>query len=408
MMRSNSVERLAGRWQRETNVARLSGWVLAAALGGTVLARAVEPGIYADFETSLGNFTCRLEPTLAPKAVANFIGLATGERAWLEQPTGAVRTKPFYDGLTFHRVIKGFMNQGGSPNGEGNDGPGYAFPDEFAPALRHDGPGVLSMANSGPSSNGAQFFVTVAATPWLDDVHTIFGKVVSGMEAVTAINQVDTDDTTRPSTPVVVTHVVIRREGPEAEAFDITTQGLPVVMPGDLAIAATGGQVQLGFAGELHVETFLREANTLNVWSSSSLGIDMEAPLLNQVSRAAGEAAHFFAISQVHYSESTRAPRDVRGRELVVHLPGGTDTLVVQFDADGGGTYLYNGTPGTVTAHTWSQEPYRGRLWPIEYSALVPMTLRLDFTSEMAGTYSGTAYAAPPFQVSGDFTLTKR
>lgn len=389
--------------RRETR--RLGGLLLAVALSDLVAAQAAEPGIYADFETSLGNFTCRLEYTLAPKAVANFIGLATGERAWLDGPTGAVRAKPFFDGLTFHRVIKDFMIQGGSPNGQGNDSPGYAFTDEFTPELRHDGPGVLSMANSGPSSNGAQFFVTVAATPWLNDMHTIFGKVVSGAEVVTAISVVETDANNRPNTPVVVTRVTVRREGPDAEAFDIDAQGLPVVVPGDLAITAMPGQVQLDFAGGLHVETFLRESGTLSQWSTGSLGIDLSTPALSQVTRPTEGEAGFFAASQVGYAESTRAPRNLHGRELVIHLPGGTDVLTIQFNADGGGDYLFNDTPGTVTSYTWSQEPYRGRLWPIEYSALIPMTLRLDFASETGGTYSGTAYAAQPFEIKGSFTL---
>ena len=147
-------------------------------------------GIFADFRTSMGSFTCRLDYAVAPKAVANFVGLATGQRAWLDLKTGLVRTNPFYDGLTFHRVIKGFMNQGGSPNGQGTDGPGYAFTDEFSPAARHDAAGVLSMANSGADSNGAQFFITAAATPHLNDVHTVFGRVVGGLDVVLAINGV--------------------------------------------------------------------------------------------------------------------------------------------------------------------------------------------------------------------------
>ena len=138
---------------------------LALATGFIPTAFAQGDGIYADFSTSLGGFTCRLEYAVAPKAVANFIGLATGQRAWLELPTGRVRTDAFYNGLTFHRVIAGFMSQGGSPNGQGTDGPGYSFVDEFNSGLRHDGFGVLSMANSGPDSNGSQFFITVSAQP---------------------------------------------------------------------------------------------------------------------------------------------------------------------------------------------------------------------------------------------------
>src|SRR6267154_541941 len=156
---------------RRTNLV----FILGITLGSTFLARGQE-GIYADFNTSMGSFTCRLEYTNAPKAVANFIGLATGQRPWLDQNTGAVRNEPFYDGLIFHRVIKGFVIQSGSRNGFGTDGPGYAFLDEFVPSLRYGSAGVLAMANSGTNSNGAQFFITAGPQASLNDHYTIFGE----------------------------------------------------------------------------------------------------------------------------------------------------------------------------------------------------------------------------------------
>jgi cyclophilin family peptidyl-prolyl cis-trans isomerase len=184
---------------------------------------AAEPdadGLYAQFTTSLGEFWCRLELEKAPRTVANFVGLAEGSRAWMDFQQPGLRRRPFYDGLTFHRVIPGFMNQAGSRNGLGNDGPGYQFADEFHPDLRHDRPGILSMANSGPHSNGSQFFITVAPTPWLDDRHSVFGEVVLGFDVVTNINL-------RAGTPggapkeIVTLHTVrILRRGAAAQAFD--------------------------------------------------------------------------------------------------------------------------------------------------------------------------------------------
>lgn len=124
-----------------------------------------EDGLFAIFQTNRGSFTAQLDYEKAPSTVANFIGLVEGTRGWLDAQTGALRREPFYNGITFHRVISGFMIQGGSPNGQGTDGPGYSFGDEFHPALRHDAAGILSMANSGANTNGSQFFITLAPTP---------------------------------------------------------------------------------------------------------------------------------------------------------------------------------------------------------------------------------------------------
>lgn len=192
-------------------------------LGISAPGLAAEPtaeGLYAEFATSLGEFWCRLEFEKAPRTVANFVGLAEGTRAWMDFETPGLRRRPFYDGTTFHRVIPGFMNQAGSRNGRGTDGPGYQFADEFHPALRHDRPGILSMANSGPHSNGSQFFITVAPTPWLDGRHTVFGEVVLGYEVVTNLNlRAGTPEGT-PKEIVTLHTVRIRRLGAAARAFD--------------------------------------------------------------------------------------------------------------------------------------------------------------------------------------------
>lgn len=169
------------------------------------------PGTYAILETSQGNIVCQLFEKEAPQTVANFIGLAEGTKEFTDPKTGKKAKRPFFDGLAFHRVIPNFMIQGGCPLGTGTGGPGYRFADEFHPALRHDGPGKLSMANSGPGTNGSQFFVTVAATPWLDNRHSIFGQVIEGQEIATKISEVPRDSSDRPRTPVVLEHVRIER-----------------------------------------------------------------------------------------------------------------------------------------------------------------------------------------------------
>lgn len=165
----------------------------------------MQDGLYAKINTSKGSILINLEYQKTPGTVGNFVGLAEGNLENKEIPQG----KPYYNGLKFHRVIPDFMIQGGDPKGTGAGGPGYQFDDEIHPELKHDGPGVLSMANAGPGTNGSQFFITHVATPWLDGKHTVFGKVVEGQDIVDAIAQDDSID-----------QVEIIRVGADAENFN--------------------------------------------------------------------------------------------------------------------------------------------------------------------------------------------
>ena len=183
------------------------------ALAGALRAGAAEKladGVYAELDTSKGKIVAQLEFEKTPLTVANFVGLAEGTKHYAKAPgeTPKAQMKPFYDGLVFHRVMADFMIQGGCPLGNGTGGPGYRFRDEFDPTLKHTGPGILSMANAGPVSNGSQFFITHKATPWLDGKHSVFGHVVQGQEVV---NQIAKGDT--------LTSIKILRIGEKAKAF---------------------------------------------------------------------------------------------------------------------------------------------------------------------------------------------
>jgi cyclophilin family peptidyl-prolyl cis-trans isomerase len=377
-------------------------FTLGIAFGSVFCARGQGEGIFAEFNTSMGSFTCRLEYAYAPKAVANFIGLATGQRSWLDQNTGAVKTEKYYDGLTFHRVINGFVIQSGSRNGQGTDGPGYAFLDEFTNSLRYANTGVLGMANSGTNSNGAQFFVTVGSQTSLNDHYTIFGELTGGTNVVLDINRVGADFNDKPTNNIVLQSVVIRTNGAAAAAFDINAQGLPVVTSQRLGIASSSSNlVSLTFSNHAYTENFLfsspnlyvpglytnvyvttnyfvtnttvitnyttnivggvtnvtsTNVNVTNVsltslyatntyrtnlaaWTSQSLGIEVpNAPMTNTFYLAKNQHSTFFKLAQINYPP-IYVPRNLYNRTLTLNFDTGQGTIVVNFDGSGGGTY---------------------------------------------------------------------
>ena len=179
--------------------------------GSTIEAQEKKGPVYATLKTSMGDIVIQLFEDKAPKTVANFVDLATGAKEWTDPKTKEKVKRPLYNGTIFHRVIPGFMIQGGDPLGNGTGGPGYRFEDEFNPDLKHSKPYILSMANAGPNTNGSQFFITHKATPWLDGKHSVFGEVVKGQEVVDAIANVPRDFRDRPLKEVVLKEVVISR-----------------------------------------------------------------------------------------------------------------------------------------------------------------------------------------------------
>ena len=193
-------------------------WLIAAlilSVGPALAADAPEKKgpVYATLKTSMGDIVVQLFEDKAPNTVANFIGLATGTNEWIDPKTQEKVKRPLYNGTIFHRVIPGFMIQGGDPLGNGTGGPGYRFADEFNPALRHTKGGILSMANAGPNTNGSQFFITLAPALHLDNHHSVFGEVVKGQDVLVAIGNVPRDSNDRPLKDVVLKEVIISRGG---------------------------------------------------------------------------------------------------------------------------------------------------------------------------------------------------
>ncbi len=174
-------------------------------------------GLFADIKTSEGDIIVRLEQDKTPVTVANFVSLAEGTNPFVSE---TYKGKKYYDGLTFHRVMKDFMIQGGDPTASGTGNPGYKFMDEFNDSLVHDKKGILSMANSGPTTNGSQFFITHKPTPWLDNKHSVFGEVVEGMNVLDSIANVEVGPGNKPVNPVTMNTIEIIRNGKEARKFD--------------------------------------------------------------------------------------------------------------------------------------------------------------------------------------------
>ncbi len=369
-------------------------------------------GIYAEFNTSMGSYTCALYYAQSPKAVANFIGLATGQRAWLSLPSGVVKTNPFYAGTTFHRVIAGFMNQGGSPNAQGTDNPGYAFVDEFTNSLRFDSFGVLAMANSGPDSNGGQYFVTVSPQAQLNDVHTIFGRLYGGSNVVYAINHVATDANDKPLTNVVVNTVKIVTNGSAATAFNINAQGLPLVTNLNLKIAKVGTNVSLTYSNRLYAENRIYSSSNLVNWTPNLLGMDNSLPLVISNVQSIASSAQFFRGAQIQYASSTGPPRSWNGKTLTLfYISGVSGTNIITFNSSGGGTYNYAANPqGTILGYTWNQAslPFNGSFVPFYFSALPDHAFSMHWKNSTSGTFSGYYYS--PFYpfgaspMSGTFT----
>ena len=395
--------------------------------------------IYADFQTSLGAFSCELYHTATPRTVANFITLAEGSRAWLDERTGLVSTvkppQPFYNGLTFHRVVNDIFNgalaQAGSRAADGSDGPGYTFPDEINESVpdsfKFDQPYLLAMANSGPNSNGSQFFITGTAIPRLEGSYTVFGRVSSGTSVVDSIVSVDVDANEKPLAPVVIQSVVIRREGKDAVKFRATKQPLPkVTAPKFKTVALTNGNHRLLFS---------QKARTMSrVWTETPANPGWE--LVFQRYLGSGEPtykggdvslggrtlplpspASWLRPSVVTYTSDALAPSRMNGYQLALGNEAGD--FLFRFPVTGVPTYVYTDantrTPknGTILDVFFDPDGY-GATLIIEPSDLEPVRFRMAFDSFngsfLGGRQTGSFWNGlvwVPLGGNTDFTMSR-
>jgi peptidyl-prolyl cis-trans isomerase A (cyclophilin A) len=372
--------------------------------------------IYADVTLGggvTGTFTITLQNTKAPVTVANFIGLATGQKGWLDLSTGSIRHDPFFNGLIFHRVIAGFVSQTGSRNGNGTDGPGYAFRNEIDPTLSHATPYTVAMANSGPDTNGSQWYITQGNQSSLDGSYSIFGTVTSGQSVCDALNAVPTSSD-KPVTPVTISSIVVY--GPSLAGFNLNPSGLPKVLNGAPVMKAAGTTYSLGFDHQAYSEYSGYHSVDLASWSSF---------ISNQYFHSAPPAAgdidvttlttgnrHFFRLARVDYSSCFNAltPTSVAGKTLT--FPGlfGTSYVTVSIDATGtGGTYQYafSGYPlnsGSLTAVTHIS-PFSAYLYVTWDTGIIISFDILNFSTANSGKFTGrTNLPSFPNGISGSFT----
>lgn len=322
--------------------------------------------IFADFTVThggspIGTFRVQLFHEQAPRAVANFVGLASGQRPWLNLATNRLETNtPFYDGLTFHRLIHHFMIQGGDPQGNGSGGPGYVFQDQFDPALRHDSPYLLSMANSGFNTNGSQFFITLASATHLDDKHTIFGEVISGRDVIDEFMDPDlypTDANDRPLDAVVMQSVTLSGSGLAGFLETLEDHGLPLWKPVPARISWTPGDEEtvpallVHFARQDRWDYPIIWGDDLFTWPSRNFGISLgenldqtinftpEGGTLNDAPRG------FFKVYGLDYQPQPDPPRSL-------FIPG----TVVEFAFSHGLLSITFGSNAASSAWTYTPE----------------------------------------------------
>ncbi len=367
-----------------------------------------------------GTFTIDLEYVKTPMTVANFIGLATGQRPWIDYATGAIRKDPFYNGVTFHRVIETptpFMSQTGSRKGDGTDGPGYSFKDEFDPTLRHDGAYVVSMANSGKHTNGSQFFITAAATAWLNDKHTVFGRVIAGQAILDAINATPTGAGDVPVTPIVIQSINVY--GASLAGFNVLTGALPTAVDARPVLTKSGTTFTLGYDARTYSGYTRHRGNDLTTWTPFNTALPAShggiAPSgTEDVTTFATGSRHFFRMARIDYGTTAARfiPASLGGRTFTF-LNIFNVQVIFTFDAAGsGGTWNFpTSGSGTIDTVNYVPDRYTMQMYvrinsAANYGIDIQFLLTSDYTSANGGTFTGQTSYPGAGNVSGTFTTS--
>ncbi len=400
-------------------------------------------GIFADFSTSKGEFTVWLDHERAPRAVASFVGLATGETGWLDEQTNLWH-RPFYDGSIFHRVVKDAQTNGIAIQGGGYlwrsvntntgvvttnfSGPGYAMLEGVTNGLLHSN-GVISMANSGPNTDGSQFFVTATNVPFWDGGYSVFGHVVSGMSVVASIAAEAVQGAgSRPVADVVLSNVVIHRMGAAAEAFDVCAQGIPSPESTPMRVDREGTNLNL----QIEVATQTKplrwsESTTLTTWSHDPFPVPVALVytgatyvMSGAIPLASMGDKYFFHTSRLRYPVSVSSPTNNRaspGRKFTFWWSAATPTKYeVVFAASPTNQGVYLATVGTnapvsgqvFTGDTWTREAYSARLYFFDNSGK-EQTYSLGFNpGQPTNRFTGTVkdwIGGSTYSIMGVFTV---
>lgn len=364
---------------------------------GAAVAAPTNDGMYATMQTTMGDVCFELYYTNTPRTVANFVSLAEGTRPWIDPRTTFVSNNPYYDGIIFHRAISNFMIQCGSPKGDGTDGPGYTFEDEFDPTLRHDRPGVVSMANSGPDSNGGQFFITVTNTAWLDDVHTVFGHVVEGMSVVSNIAAVATTND-KPLVDITITNLFITRNGTNALSFAVTNQSLPEVAA--IHVEIDGLNLSAGTATSCYQYGY--SSTNLSDWKED-VSDYWPVPDGNWNLTATDESQEYFHANRVVYPTDKNRTGSPISHRFVMDIDTGDTFTITPTGINNGGVMLNSGPNRSMTYWDWGANPFSVQF--IVYNGLFYYRFDLYYTSPTGGSCDCYFYSSYWISLgSGTFT----